>query len=832
MRPLILVKLLFCTVIVVSGILAQTPVTTSNPVIFVTQTPAYGFESVTQTFNNHRPTMNSAPRGGDLMIRYGDGTLRNLTREAGYGDSAVLQGNKSIAVRQPSVHWSGNKAVFSMVVGAPVKDWDITLFYWQLYEVTGLGKGETAQITKVPHQPQPYNNISPIYGSDNRIIFTSDLPHNKKKHLYPQLDEYENATVVTGLWSLDPATGDLKLIQHSPSGSFYPSIDSYGRIIFTRWDHLQRDQQADLDRAGQPYGTFNYSSEDSTAVPMNDRTDLFPEPRSVLNPDYDSTMALHTFNHFFPWEINQDGTEEETVNHVGRHEFGGSYSNQSFLKDNNLNYLIPKESVIKNRKYLQSDAGTFHITEDPNNPGVYYATNAREFSRETAGQIVKFTGAKGMNPEDMEILEITHPVTAFSAEDGQTPNPNHSGHYKNPLPLSDGQLIVSHTQNNFVNKNLGNDQFPKPRYNFRLKTVKDTVIGGKTYKISDRLLTAGIVRTLQYYNGNNYLVSRTDTLWELDAAEVRPRSVPPMKTETPLATPEQQVFAEENVNEQQFRSWMKQKNLALIVSRNVTTRDRTDVSQPFNLQVPGGVMSAPLGGKVYDVNFMQLFQADLRRGQGGAGGHTTPRAGRRVLATPMHDGIENNPPAGAAPAGSVKLGLDGSMASLVPAQRAMTWQLSDPAGKGVVRERYWITFQPGEIRTCASCHGVNAKDQMGSLKPQNKPEALRTLLKHWKSNVMSVHGEENVPKKFALEQNFPNPFNPSTQISYELPKSGHVSLKIYDMLGKEAATVVDEVKSAGRYQVRFDAAKFSSGMYFYRLRSGEFMRTRKMLLVR
>ncbi len=827
-----LFRLLILSSITILAVQAQDPVKTSNPVIFVTQTPAFGFESVTQTFNNHLPTMNSAPRGGDVMIRYGDGTLRNLTREAGYGDTAVLQGNKSIAVRQPSVHWNGNKALFSMVIGAPSKIWETPVHYWQLYEVTGLGKGETAQITKIPHQPAQYNNISPVYGSDGRIIFTSDLPHNRKKHLYPQLDEYENATVVTGLWSLDPNTGDLKLIQHSPSGSFYPTVDSYGRIIFTRWDHLQRDQQADLDRAGQSYGTFNYSSEDSTGVPMNDRTDIFPEPRSVLNPDYDSTMALHTFNHFFPWEINQDGTEEETVNHVGRHEFGGSYSNKSFLKDNNLNYLIPKESIIKNRKYLQSDAGTFHITEDPNNPGIYYATNAREFSRETAGQIVKFTGAKGMNPEEMEILEITHPSTAFSAEDGQMPNPNHSGHYKNPLPLSDGLLIVSHTQSNYANKNDGTDQFPKPRYNFRLKTVKDTVIGGKTYKISDRLLTSGIVRTLQYYTGSNFLVSRTDTLWELDAVEVRPRPVPPLKSETPLATPEQQVFAEENVNEQQFRAWMKQKNLALIVSRNVTTRDRTDILQPFNLQVPGGMKTAPLGGKVYDVNYMQIFQADLRRGQGGAGGHTTPRPGRRVLATPMHDGIENNPPLVSAPAGSVKLGLDGSMASLVPAHRALTWQLSDPVGKGVVRERYWITFQPGEIRTCASCHGVNAKDQMGSLKPQNKPEALRTLLQYWKSNVMSVHGEENVPKEFSLEQNFPNPFNPSTEISYELPKSGHVSLKIYDMLGKEAATVVDEVKSAGRYQVRFDATKLSSGMYFYRLRSGEFMKTRKMLLVR
>jgi hypothetical protein len=821
--------LLFCFVVALH---LQSQVKTANPIIFAAQTPAYGFESVTQTFNNHRPTMNSAPRGGDLYIRYGDGTLRNLTREAEFGDSAVMQGVNSIAVRQPSMHWNGTKALFSMVVGAPTKIWEVPVHYWQIYEVTGFGKGETVQITKVQNQPSQYNNISPIYGSDDRIIFTSDMPHNKKKYLYPQLDEYENATVVTGLWSLDRNSGEVKLIQHSPSGSFYPTIDSYGRIIYTRWDHLQRDQQADLDRAGQPYGTFNYTSEDSSGVPVNDRTDIFPEPRAKINPDYDSTMALHTFNHFFPWEINQDGTEEETVNHVGRHEFGGSYSDGSFLNDNNLSYIYPKQNIVKNKKYLSSDAGTFHITEDPNNPGTYYATNAREFSRETAGQILKFTGAKGMNPEEMEILEVTHSVTAASAEDGQTPDPNHSGHYKNPLPLSDGQLIVSHTNSNFANKNEGSDQFPKARYNFRLKTLRDSIIDGKPLKIYGVPLTNGIIRTLNYYNSNNYIVSRTDTLWELDPVEVRSRPVPPKKFETPMATPEQQVFAEESVDEAQFRSWLKQKDLALIISRNVTTRDRTDNAQPLNLQVPGGVKTAPFTGKVYDISYMQIFQADLRRGQGGAGGYTTPRPGRRVLATPMHDGISNNPPVAVAPEGSVKLGLDGSMASLVPAHRALTWQLTDNAGKGVVRERYWITFQAGEIRTCASCHGINAKDQMGAAKPQNKPEALRTLLKHWKSTALSVTDQGKIPERFVLEQNYPNPFNPVTEINYQLPKSGMVTLKIYDILGKETATLVNEVKDAGQYRVTFDASKYSSGIYFYTLRSGEAVETKRMLLLK
>lgn len=75
------------------------------------------------------------------------------------------------------------------------------------------------------------------------------------------------------------------------------------------------------------------------------------------------------------------------------------------------------------------------------------------------------------------------------------------------------------------------------------------------------------------------------------------------------------------------------------------------------------------------------------------------------------------------------------MAAFVPAQRAMTWQMTDSAGEGVVRERYWLTFQPGEIRVCASCHGLNTTNQANELTPTNKPEALRDLLFSWRTVV-------------------------------------------------------------------------------------------------
>jgi hypothetical protein len=95
------------------------------------------------------------------------------------------------------------------VVGAPTARYQVATYYWQLYEVTGLGKGQTAVVTKVPNQPATYNNISPIYGTDDRILFTSDRPRDGQAHLYPQRDEYESTATVTGIWSR-PATGDLR----------------------------------------------------------------------------------------------------------------------------------------------------------------------------------------------------------------------------------------------------------------------------------------------------------------------------------------------------------------------------------------------------------------------------------------------------------------------------------------------------------------------------------------------------------------------------------------------------------------------------------------------
>ena len=101
------------------------------------------------------------------------------------------------------------------------------------------------------------------------------------------------------------------------------------------------------------------------------------------------------------------------------------------------------------------------------------------------------------------------------------------------------------------------------------------------------------------------------------------------------------------------------------------------------------------------------------------------------------------------------------------------------------------------------------------------------------ANITSVNKENNlIPDVFSLGQNYPNPFNPVTVINYQLPVNSTAILKVYDVLGKEIVTLVNETKEAGYYSINFDASKFSSGMYFYKLQAGSFVQTKKIILTK
>ena len=85
---------------------------------------------------------------------------------------------------------------------------------------------------------------------------------------------------------------------------------------------------------------------------------------------------------------------------------------------------------------------------------------------------------------------------------------------------------------------------------------------------------------------------------------------------------------------------------------------------------------------------------------------------------------------------------------------------------------------------------------------------------------------------FDMKQNYPNPFNPSTTIEYQIPQSSHVSLVVYDVLGNQVVTIVNEVKPAGNYSVNFVAANLASGIYFYKIKAGNYVQTKKLIIVK
>jgi len=120
---------------------------------------------------------------------------------------------------------------------------------------------------------------------------------------------------------------------------------------------------------------------------------------------------------------------------------------------------------------------------------------------------------------------------------------------------------------------------------------------------------------------------------------------------------------------------------------------------------------------------------------------------------------------------------------------------------------------------------VDTSDELPLLFVTNKCEI-------YKFGLTNIYEENHVPQNYKLNQNYPNPFNPVTTINYQLPKAGTVTLKIFDILGKEVKTLVNEQKDMGRYTAQFDASSLASGMYVYQLRVNDYIAVKKMMLVK
>lgn len=735
----------------------------AEPILFATVTPSSDntFGHMVSLVASHLPNISTAPRGGDLWVRYDNGVLRNLTEEAGYGDD--------IAVREISVHWSGQRAVFSMVVGgtganpAPV--------FWQLYEVTGFGEGQTVQITKLP-QPQTFNNIQPCYATDDQLIFASDMPPTQNPLHYPPLDEYESTPTVAGLWKIQPDGTGLMLLDNNPSGSFTPFVDSYGRVVFTRWDHFKRDQQWDLWVDEQLYDAWvdEWNAQNDPIVsglpdinftpsrlkPLtydheNDTTpdnpaygqEYFPE-NGRLHPDIAATYSgiyqphqpgpnphpywdqdfvpgteKQDFNFFTPWMVMEDGTEAELLNHLGRHEM--------------FNYVERARADLPH--FFKNSPYDFHhahqMREHPQLPGRYFAMEGAEFGYHGAGWLFYFEAQPTLNADDIaDTIHALTPSTGSEWVDGVK-----SDLYRDLMIRADGTYWASCSgQTAQATKTTGSqpsgDYVLSSNYQFRIRQLTPNGLG--FLEAGPELIPGGITEAVSYVSAHFWpprTVTYTGRMWELYAVEAvaRPVSSP---HHVPLPDIEAAVLDEElggPAGVEDLREWLRTNDLALISARDVTVR--ADRQQEYNLKVAWSAhQNAEQESTPAEVGYLQILNGQYVRSLEG-------RSGRRQLARFIDQLESYNPDAGPdAPVSTVRVGDDGSAAAFIPARRATTWQLTDPDGAPIVRERYWITFQPGEIRACTNCHGVNNTDVFGEPAPTNDPQALVTLLNWWKGS--------------------------------------------------------------------------------------------------
>ena len=109
-----------------------------------------------------------------------------------------------------------------------------------------------------------------------------------------------------------------------------------------------------------------------------------------------------------------------------------------------------------------------------------------------------------------------------------------------------------------------------------------------------------------------------------------------------------------------------------------------------------------------------------------------------------------------------------------------------------------------------------------------------TILRTTNGGVTFIEDEKNeeIPTDYNLTNNFPNPFNPSTKIKYSIPQSSQVIIKVFDILGNEIETLVSEQKNTGTYEITWHSENLPSGVYFYRLKAGNFVETKKMVLLK
>ena len=542
-----------------------------------------------------------------------------------------------------------------MVIGAPNAQYVQASYFWQIYEVTGLGVADTPVITKVPNQPAGFNNVAPLYGTDERILFTSDRPRNGAAHLYPQLDEYEEAPTVTGLWSLEPGDGRP------------PDAEPLAERRLLADDRQLRARRS--SRAGttcsatsRPTATARPARSTSRAPTARSTTPTrSPGAAQLSNAGGDLSRAARRARRP-PRRDEPPGPLAQPLLPVadqrGRHRGRDAEPHRPARA---ARLLQPRLRRRRQRRRVHlGDVGArqpepvrnfLEIKEDPATPGRFFGIDAPEFETHAGGQIVRMDLPPGAHPDQMTVVYVTNRATANPRLDTDPVPAGHSGFYRNPLPLSNGTLLAVHTSETRADANDGH--CGSAGVALRLPDQVARAGGRRDVSSADQTLTTGIIKSVSYWDPDARVTYTNVTLWELDPVEVRARAKP-VAAAPPLPGPEASIFTQEGVDPASFKAWLAQRNLALIVSRNVTTRDALDKQQPFNLRIAGTAHQTVAHGRQ---DLRRRAPADLpgrpdpRRGRHGEPAGRAPRA-RAGAARPVRVRTRRTPAARPAACGS------------------------------------------------------------------------------------------------------------------------------------------------------------------------------------
>lgn len=146
-------------------------------------------------------------------------------------------------------------------------------------------------------------------------------------------------------------------------------------------------------------------------------------------------------------------------------------------------------------------------------------------------------------------------------------------------------------------------------------------------------------------------------------------------------------------------------------------------------------------------------------------------------------------------------------------------------------EKVWFEDAAGVLLDSITFTAMSTTQTYGRLPDGGVWQLLNTITRGFSNVPVGVLDQTSLTYEFALYQNFPNPFNPETEIVYQIPQNSFVTLKVFDVLGREVSILVSETQNAGSYKVKYNGKNLSSGIYFYQLNAGEFSSTKKLNLL-